>query len=251
MNISVLSTFIILLALGTWQMDRKAQKADLLEKLQRVNEEIVNYEEIKIDKTYLDDWVYRKLRIGGTFMNTENINAKSVYVFTHLSEPRGEFGGAGYWVLNPFLTTKGKVLIINRGFVPQHMFTEYLSWFDNLDYDDSINKMYEEVLNDYVSEFDLTGYVRKFEKKTIFTPETNYEEKILYSFEKSDIIRILNLEEIEPYFIDQIDDITFLPAENETLLKFPNNHLSYAITWYGLATGLLFIYFYSRIRIYK
>ena len=61
---------------------------------------------------------------------------------------------------------------------------------------------------------------------------------------------MFDIKKIEPYFVDQIDEYNALPQSNETQLKFPNNHLSYAITWYGLATALLIIYFiqYSDLR---
>ena len=84
MNFTVLLALIILLALGTWQMDRKGQKAALLEKLERVNDDIIEHQSVNINEDNLDNWLYRKLQIDGNF-----ISDKSLVVFAHLSEPRG------------------------------------------------------------------------------------------------------------------------------------------------------------------
>lgn len=224
-NLVTIFAFFTLMALGTWQIDRLGQKNDLLKKIQRVSEDITDLKDVNIDDSNLDDWLYRKIKIHGDFISHENI-----FVFTHLSDPRGKFGGAGYWVLNPFKSDDGDIIIINRGFIPQKIFDQFSS---------STYKYKENI---------VTGYVRKFEKENIFTPDKNLEDGILYLFEKNDIKKMFRIKKIEPYFIDQVDEYNVLPQSNETQLKFPNNHLSYAITWYGLATALLFIYFYSIFR---
>mgnify|MGYP001271078122 CR=1 FL=1 len=225
MNTCVILAFSILMALGTWQVDRLGQKQELLRKIQRVSENTTNLNFINIDEDSLDDWLYRKIEIHGDFIDQE-----SLFVFTHLSEPRGKFGGAGYWVLNPFKSNEGNIIIINRGFIPQNTLNDFMS---------NSHKYKKNT---------ITGYVRKFEKTNLFTPNTNIDERILYLFEKSEIKKMFRIKNIEPYFIDQVDQYNGLPQSNETQLKFPNNHLSYAITWYGLATALLFIYFYSIFR---
>tara|TARA_Y100000996_G_scaffold203557_1_gene159574 strand:+ start:492 stop:1211 length:720 start_codon:yes stop_codon:yes gene_type:complete len=224
-NLVTIFAFFTLMMLGTWQIDRLGQKNDLLKKIQRVSEDITDLKDANIDDSNLDDWLYRKIKIHGDFISQENI-----FVFTHLSDPRGKFGGAGYWVLNPFKSDEGNIIIINRGFIPQNIYDQFSS---------SANKYKENI---------VTGYVRKFEKENIFTPDKNIEDRILYLFEKNDIKKLFRIKKIEPYFIDQVDEYNSLPQSNETQLKFPNNHLSYAITWYGLATALLFIYFYSIFR---
>ena len=224
-NLVTIFAFFTLMMLGTWQIDRLGQKNDLLKKIQRVSEDITDLKDVNIDDSNLDDWLYRKIKIHGDFISQENI-----FVFTHLSDPRGKFGGAGYWVLSPFKSDEGNIIVINRGFIPQNIFDQFSS---------STNKYKENI---------VTGYVRKFEKENIFTPDKNIEDRILYLFEKNDIKKLFRIKKIEPYFIDQVDEYNSLPQSNETQLKFPNNHLSYAITWYGLATALLFIYFYSIFR---
>ena len=69
----------------------------------------------------------------------------------------------------------------------------------------------------------------------------------MYLFNKEDLSKIFGIEIKTIFYIDLIDTSINLPQSNETKLTFPDNHLSYAITWYSLATVLLFIYLYSII----
>ena len=64
----------------------------------------------------------------------------------------------------------------------------------------------------------------------------------------------LHLDDAAPFSIDQ--DASSVPGElpqgGETVLDIPNNHLSYAFTWFGLAAGLLGVYAvfaWRRLRI--
>jgi surfeit locus 1 family protein len=46
---------------------------------------------------------------------------------------------------------------------------------------------------------------------------------------------------VAPYLIDAAFDPSLpngLPQGGETIIDFPNNHLGYALTWFGLALGL-------------
>lgn len=225
-NTTVLISFIILVTLGTWQLDRKEQKEQLFEKIKRVNLVVEDFENIVINENNLNDWIYKKVSFKGNYRYE-----KELYVFTHLSDPKGDYGGAGYWIFNLFVSSEGNLIIINRGFVPQDMINEFKSKDSS-----------EPVNNSQI------GYIRSFEKRNIFTPDTDFNGKILYSILKEDIKKIFDINGIEPYFVDLISSNQLIPQSNETRLKFPDNHLSYAITWYGLATSLLFIYFYARIK---
>jgi surfeit locus 1 family protein len=185
-NLVTIFAFFTLMMLGTWQIDRLGQKNDLLKKIQRVSEDITDLKDANIDNSNLDDWLYRKIKIHGDFISQENI-----FVFTHLSDPRGKFGGAGYWVLSPFKSDEGNIIIINRGFIPQNIYDQFSS---------SANKYKENI---------VTGYVRKFEKENIFTPDKNIEDRILYLFEKNDI------KKLSPILLIRLMNITHYPSQTK------------------------------------
>ena len=57
---------------------------------------------------------YRPFRLAGHFLND-----KEALVFTSLPDPKGPFGGPGFWVVTPFELSGGGTVFVNRGFVPQ------------------------------------------------------------------------------------------------------------------------------------
>ena len=60
-----------------------------------------------------------------------------------------------------------------------------------------------------------------------------------------DFVNITSNSIIDKYYIDalRIGEKLTLPIGVDGKPKFRNQHLSYAITWYGLALSLLFVYF--------
>jgi surfeit locus 1 family protein len=61
----------------------------------------------------------------------------------------------------------------------------------------------------------------------------------------------LPVDQVAPYLIDARYDPKLpggLPQGGETLVSFPNSHLSYAITWYGLAAALLGVFAVYALR---
>ena len=52
------------------------------------------------------------------------------------------------------------------------------------------------------------------------------------------------IEDAAPFVIDQDAGQApgGLPQGGETVLEFPNSHLSYALTWFGLALALLSVF---------
>src|SRR5690606_28548174 len=56
---------------------------------------------------------YRPYVATGRFLHRNEAQ-----VYTVLSDAKGSFSGAGYWVLTPLLRGDGSIVIVNRGFVP-------------------------------------------------------------------------------------------------------------------------------------
>jgi surfeit locus 1 family protein len=153
-------------------------------------------------------------------------------VFANLSDPKGKFRGAGYWIFNPFLIENGDYIFVNRGFVPQ-----------------SLIGAYKERRKDRQEKIVIKGYIKGFEKTNAFTPDSDFVENILYSVNVTDMKNIFNIENALPFVIDIYSSkYGDLPQAGETRLKFNDNHLSYAITWYGLAIVLIVVYFVYRKR---
>jgi surfeit locus 1 family protein len=60
-----------------------------------------------------------------------------------------------------------------------------------------------------------------------------------------------NLGKVAPYIIDAAPTPAGIPQGGETIVDFPNNHLGYAITWFGLAltaAGVFAAYAIGKLR---
>src|ERR1700754_450892 len=108
----------VLIGLGNWQMHRLAWKENLIATISdRVKEapqplpEAGAWPKLDIDKSE-----YRAFFVSGRFRHEHEVQ-----VYTVLSEPKGSFSGAGYWVLTPLELESGAIVIVNRGFVPQEL----------------------------------------------------------------------------------------------------------------------------------
>tara|TARA_B100001109_G_C18493752_1_gene303682 strand:+ start:24 stop:464 length:441 start_codon:yes stop_codon:yes gene_type:complete len=94
----------------------------------------------------------------------------------------------------------------------------------------------------------LKGIIRYPQKKGYFVPENDGENGFWFTIVPNqifDFINIISKKTINDYYIDalRVGEKLTLPIGVEGEPKFRNQHLSYAITWYGLALSLLFVYF--------
>jgi surfeit locus 1 family protein len=214
----------VLISLGNWQMQRLAWKENLIATVSERNRQTPQplppaSEWTKLD---LDQFEYRAFAAGGRFHHD-----KEVQVYTALSEPKGSFSGAGYWVLTPFEVDGGGVVIVNRGFVPQ-------------DLKNPASRPEGQVSG----QVRVTGLLRQPEQTNYFTPANDPVRNAWYRREPADIARAFDLRNVAPFMLDATGEyrLDMLPQPNETKVSFINNHLGYALTWYGLAATLIGVF---------
>jgi surfeit locus 1 family protein len=206
--------FLGLLALGTWQVERRAWKLDLIERVDRrvAAEPAAPPGLADWPAVNANDDEYRHVRVAGTFLNDRETQ---VFASTAL--------GGGYWVVTPLRTDQGMVVLVNRGFVP----TEKR---------DPATRAAGEIAGPVT----VTGLLRITEPKGGFLRANDPAADRWYSRDVAAIAAARGLTDAAPYFIDA--DATpnpgGLPVGGLTIIAFPNSHLVYAITWYGLAVML-------------
>jgi surfeit locus 1 family protein len=96
--------------------------------------------------------------------------------------------------------------------------------------------------------------MRGNEDRSFLTPADRPEANVFYARNISDLSAAKGLSEpVAPFTIDLLGSETppgGIPQAGETRMVFANNHLQYAITWYGLAAALLAVFaVYVRNRI--
>ncbi|MBP2448751.1 SURF1 family protein [Rhizobium leguminosarum] len=204
-----------LAALGTWQVQRLAWKRDLIARVdQRLHAApLPAPARAEWDKVNAADDEYRRVSAAGTLANDKET---LVYASTAL--------GSGYWVMTPLMLADGTVILVNRGFVP----TDRRDPATRRDGEPS-------------GIIEITGLMRMSEPKGSLLQSNDIAADRWYSRDVAAIAQKRGLSAVAPYFIDA--DATAnpggLPVGGLTIIHFPNNHLVYAITWYGLAAMVL------------
>jgi len=220
--------FVLFMALGTWQVQRRAWKLDLMARVeQRVHAPAIPAPgpERWPNITAASD-EYRHVTVTGTFLDTSQTLVQAV---TDL--------GAGYWVLTPLQAPDGSVVLVNRGFIPA----------------DDRGRVQPGTATSTV-----TGLLRITEPRGAFLRHNNPGANQWYSRDVQAIGAAHGLTHVAPYFIDAegppqgvvpgesavaggsgptsgSSPTGVLPTPGLTVIHFHNSHLVYAITWYTLA----------------
>lgn len=129
--------------------------------------------------------------------------------------------GGGFWVLTPFETVDGYVVLINRGFVPPN----------RRDPATRPDGQVEGVTT-------VMGLLRISETGGAYLRTNEPAADRWYSRDVAAIAEARGLTNVAPFFIDADASQALsgnAPAGGLTVIKFSNNHLQYALTWFGLA----------------
>jgi surfeit locus 1 family protein len=204
-----------LAGLGTWQVQRRTWKHDLIARVEaRVHADPA---EAPGAETWsgltADADAYRRVRASGQFRNDRETLVQAV---TDL--------GAGFWVLTPLARDDGTTILINRGFVPGDR-----------------REPAARAAGQIAGQTTITGLLRLSEPGGAFLRSNAPEAGRWYSRDVAAIARAQGLATAAPYFIDA--DTTpnpgGWPVGGLTVVRFPDNHLVYAVTWYVLALMVL------------
>jgi surfeit locus 1 family protein len=217
--------FAILCGLGTWQLERLQWKLALIA---RVNGHMaaapVTLDQIMVMPA--DEAQYRKVTLKGRFDH-----AHEAHVFAT------DNGTPDYHVLTPFTLDDGRTLMVDRGEVPK----------------DLLNPP-SRVAGNIAGETQVTGVWRVPDPPGLFTPAPDPAHRIWYARDLAGIAAADHLRLAAPVVVeaDSTPNPGGFPRGGQTVVSFRNQHLSYAVTWFGLAVCLLGVwlaYHISRGRI--
>ncbi|MCC2099316.1 MAG: hypothetical protein KDJ29_20670 [Hyphomicrobiales bacterium] len=96
----------------------------------------------------------------------------------------------------------------------------------------------------------VTGYLRLAEARNMFTPADTPAKGVWYSRDPRAMAQYLKLKNAAPFILeaDETPNPGGWPKGGVTSVKIPNNHLSYAWTWFGLAATLAGVYIAFLLR---
>ena len=202
----ILFIFAVLL-LGTWQVFRLNLKNNLISTLENnLKKNSIIFNE-DIDKEYTKVLLKKK-------------DLKSKIFLYHLNK-----GEIGFKVIVPYQVNSSLVVLVDKGWIRK----------------DKIDLIKNTLLNEDVIE----GYTKKIREKNLLTPNNNIKEDFLYSVQTDSLKKSLN-KNIYPLLIIQTSKTNKDIVPNDYVIRLPNNHLQYAITWYGLALVTIIFFLYYR-----
>jgi surfeit locus 1 family protein len=207
----LLAAFAGLLWLGTWQLHRRVWKLALIasvqERVHAAPAAVPGPQAWPRINAAQDE--YRRVRVSGTFLNGAETLVQASTV-----------KGGGYWVMTPLQTRQGFTVLINRGFVPPER-------------RDPATRPAGQIGGETV----VTGLMRMSEPNGGFLHTNVPAAGRWYSRDVRAIAAARGLSDVAPYFIDADAQPNpgGWPVGGLTVISFPNSHLVYAITWYGLA----------------
>lgn len=217
-KLTVLVTFIILISLGFWQLNRLKEKKLFLASMQEnLTSPAIDLAEIK------DNLPYHKVKITGHFLPN-----KDIYLYGRRSMSSEK---DGYYLVTPFKTAEDKIILVARG------------WVSNRN-----KNIITQATNDQPHE--LIGVTMPSEKTRSYLPANDVKNNVWLTLDLQEASKVLGLNLENFYLIEESEDISnldiLLPLSINHLAAIRNDHLEYAITWFGLAASLIVIY-----RIYK
>lgn len=229
--------FLTFCALGTWQLFRLDSKLELIAQVESraFGTPLAAPGPESWPQLTRTGFEYLRLNVAGHFLEQHTVYALAV---TKL--------GSGFWMLTPLRTAQGFDVWVNRGFVPQRPSVE--------ESPRDLNS--NEAPHHQTPLYSVTGLLRLSEPEGGFLRANLPADGRWYSRDVAAMSAAKGLTNTAPYFVDafEVRDTTLLhpkrttkpgkpsepptaaaPVPGLTVLKFHNNHLVYALTWFGLA----------------
>jgi surfeit locus 1 family protein len=218
-----LGAFIVLLGLGTWQVERLFWKQRLIAERQAA----VAAPPIDLPRTReaARGLEFHRVRVTGTFRHDRELYLGAT----------DDDGHPGYHVVTPLELGDGAAVLIDRGFIPE-----------------ARKDPASRAAGELAGEVAVTGLLRlpPQGKPYWFLPDNSAQRNYWIYVDIPAMSAAARLESVLPVYLDadKTANPGGLPRGGQTRLDLPNNHLQYAVTWYALAValGVIYIIFIRR-----
>ncbi len=216
LTIATLIALAILVALGTWQLQRRAEKHLLLAQI--ASRQAAAPAPLEILLPAGDYAAFRKATATGHFDHD-----RESYVFQPRSD--NEISSIGFRVITPLTLTGGDTILVDRGWVQK----------DTRDPATRPGSQPKDRL-------EIEGVLQRPSKGSSFTPPPDLRQRIFYARNSEMIARTLGLKLKSPLILEATTKSPGGPEPLPSAVKIPDNHLNYALTWYSLALVLIVVY---------
>jgi surfeit locus 1 family protein len=225
LTICAIVVFVLLLWLGTWQVERLHWKEGLIAERQVA----LAAPPAALPATLAEARAleYHRVRVAGTFLEKGEFRVHAI----------SEAGDPGYDVVTPMALARGGTVLVDRGFVPE-------------DRAAPANR----AAGNPTGEVAVTGLLRIDDgKPSSFTPENRPDAGDWYWIDPTAMAAKAALRDVPRFYVDA--DATPNPGgypvggQTFAFADLPNNHRQYAATWYELAALLVVYYIALVVRV--
>jgi surfeit locus 1 family protein len=221
---------VALVWLGNWQLERRTWKETLIATLG---------ERLTASATALPPPVrwgvldQKEMEFRRVSFPAEFLHGDEALIYTAGSSLRPDVSGPGYWALTPARLLGGSVVMVNRGFVPE-----------------AHREQKARPEGQVAGVVEILGVLRWPEARGQFTPADDPDRNTWYVRDHLAVAVAKKLGPVAPFYIDQEAPPApgGLPKVGPLKVNLPNNHLQYAVTWFGLALALLSVFLIWAFR---
>jgi surfeit locus 1 family protein len=206
---------VVLIGLGVWQVERLAWKTDLLATI----DSRIHAAPVPLPAGDAIDpaaWQYRHVTVSGHFLNNKEMH---LLAYT-------ERGNLGYHLIVPLARDGGGYVLVDRGWVP------------------TANKAPEtRPESQPAGEVSVEGVVHPGWRQGWFVPDNKPAENLWFYADIAGFARQADVA-VPPILVEAgpAPNPGGLPIGGQTVIDIPNDHLQYALTWFGFAVALAAIY---------
>ncbi len=210
---------VLSLTLGTWQLERREWKRDILDRM-AMNQAAapISLEELLKGDPLRHE--YGRVKVAGTFEHDKEF---------HLAA-RSLKNKVGLQVVTPLKTDDGRVVLFDRGWIPSEK-------------KDPPKRAEGQI----AGRVELTGVVRRSQVRRQYAPE-NVPDKNVWFHVDVPLMRQLagapRDPKLDTFFFDAdaAPNPGGVPVGGQTRLDIPNDHMQYAITWFLIALAMIGVY---------
>ncbi len=206
----------VLVSLGLWQTQRLAWKVGLIAQVtERIDSPPISYDEAAARARAGENMEYQPVVLRGVFRHDGEMHMYGVYQ-----------GVAGYYIYTPLERGDQPTVLVNRGFAPENF--------------KAPDTRLDGRLSGIVS---VTGLARGTQERRPFVPMDEPERNMWFTRNIEALSAAADIPPM-PLMVDSFgtESDAQWPQGGVTRIAFRNNHLGYALTWFGLALTLAGVY---------
>ena len=220
MTVCALSALMILIGLGVWQLQRLEWKEALLaERTARLAAPPISLSAVPADAWR--DYELRRVAVQGRFRYDKSLEIQS----------RTWRGRPGVHIVTPLALDNGETVLVDRGWAPPP------------------DARRSGEMRRPAGKVALEGVLRAGGKTSAWVPDNEPEKGIWFFADPAAMAAAAGIANARPYLIEAaFAGEEGYPHGGRTRTEIPNNHLQYALTWFGLAATLIAIYVLYHVR---